>query len=692
MAGKKKNKAIKPIAKIIETDETYIGKPRKYNKRAVKMINHIAKTASSYSSSGACSGTGFSGRGGDVANGMPSFYDPYFEPSTLVLPRDILEINSWCRYFYKYDPYVATAVDMHAELPLSKMRLMPPKSKDKRRSQMILSFFEDMIGNDGLDLYGKLLQIGVEYYKLGNVYPYLQLNEEQTKWEKLTLLDPDYIYLEKLQYTNAIKIELIPNDRLKQIITRGDGDENTGMLSQTLSPVVKDHVLAGKNVPLSAKTTESHVSHIARKMGDYEILGTSLIERNFKALVYKDRLRRSQDAIAVRHLTPKHLISTDNTANNVDVEEIREQVDNALQDPDYAIITNFQLSWELVGTNQGLMQLSSEWEWINEELMLGLMLNKSFVMGEGAFANGQTVLEVLEQRYAIFRGILEDWCETHVFKPIAVLNDFTETKRAYVRNEEGKVVEDDVEVVLYPKIKWNRLNLTDDNQHKQMLAQMVERGFLDVETWLEYFGLDASLIGEKLKKFENTPLDPNYQELQRTIQGEIGRVLGPAMAKVRAEEMGLELATEGEDGGRFGSGYAKGMTKDGSVPIRHTDKPVEGIDDLPQTTKNLYSNIVNELTNKMLNKMSETTEERRVDRSTRSREREHEDAVRNLTVEDKKQRILPNRKDVSNRKTPDMFAENYVDFVKESDIVKKNSINPEATQDSLTYSPVENEF
>lgn len=712
---KSSTKALQPVNQSVVT-ESYVGAPRKYKNSTVKMVNHmsgtlrrgvvsaynphgkeainplyfnsqeIMKTATCYPATGS-GASGYGSRGGDIINSLPSFYDPYFEPSTLVLPRNLLEINSWCRYFYKYDPYVSTAIDMHAELPLSKMRLQPPKCEDKNKSLMILNHYEKMIGTDGIDLYNKLLQVGVEYYKLGNVYPWLQLNQDKTAWEKLTLLDPDYIVIEKLQFTNAMSIELIANDRLREIINRGHTDQRTGVLAETIPEEVRDLVMKGKNIPLSVQINESHVSHITRKMGDYEVLGTSLIERNFKALVYKDRLRRSQDAIAVRHLTPKHLIWTDSNANNVDVEAIREQVEQALIDPDYAIVTNFQINWELVGTNQSLMQLSAEWEWINDELMIGLMLNKSFVMGEGAFANGQTVLEVLEQRYAIYRATLEGWCEHHIFKPIAELNNFKEKRRGYVKDQNGNIVETDVEVLLYPKIKWNRLNLTDDNQHKQLLSQMVERGFLDVESWLEYFGIDAEIIIEKIKRYEGTPLDPNYQSLQQSIQSSIGNILGPAIAKVKAEEMGLELPQDQMSG--FASTDEEPYVKMG---VLHSNS----IEDMPITTQNLYHTLVNAVTKEIMERLGETRDTRQLTRKTRKKQRAVEDAVQENEI-DLEKRVLPPRPDLYKKSKPKLFDANThdIEIIKDSDIVKKNSMMEYLDWDTMTnstYSPVEKEI
>ena len=241
-----------------------------------------------------------------------------------------------------------------------------------------------MCSTEGIDLFNKLLQMGVEYYKLGNVFPFARWSEKRNRWSKLTLLDPDYIELEKLQFTDIMRVDLTPNEQLKKIVNNGPDNPKTGILFKAIPEDVIALIQTGKKIPLNTDPVNgSHVGHIAYKMADYDLVGTGLIERNFKVLIYKDRLRQSQDAIASRHLTPKHLIWADATGM-ADLNLIRDQVDNAFADPDYAIITNYELHWDLIGTSSGLMQLESEWSWINEELLIGLMINKSFLLGEGS--------------------------------------------------------------------------------------------------------------------------------------------------------------------------------------------------------------------------------------------------------------------------------------------------------------------
>ena len=510
----------------------YQGKTRKYDKRLLRVVDNISKSMTK--TANICGG------GANVKNSLPGFYHPEFEPSSILLPRDYREINAWCRYFYKYDPLVSTAIDCHSELPISTIRMTLPMSRDKRKSFKIKEDYEEMCSTEGIDLFNKLLQIGVEHYKLGNVFPFARWSDQKQRWTKLTLLDPDYIELEKLQFTDIMRVDLIPNEQLKKIVSNGPEHVKTGILYKAIPEDLIELVQAGKKIPLNTDPNNgSHIAHIACKMADYDLVGTGIIERNFKTLIYKDRLRQSQDAIAARHLTPKHLIWAE-AAGLADLNQIREQVDNAFADPDYAIITNYQLHWDLIGTSSGLMQLESEWNWINEELLIGMMVNKSFLLGEGSYANGQTVLEVMNQKYSIYRERIESYIIQYLFLPMAKKNDWAEY-------EEGTIKKEKKIKWLYPRIKWNRLNFVDDTQHKQMLSQMVTQGQVDLQTWLECFGLDAETVKERLKRFEGTALDINYFAMMNGASTEAGRLLAPSIAEIRAREMGVSYQSQGEE-------------------------------------------------------------------------------------------------------------------------------------------------
>lgn len=597
-SGMKKNGAMIKFGNdsTIIDSEFYQGKPRKYDRRLLRVVDQMSKTMSK--TANVCGG------GANVKNSLPGFYHPEFEPSSILLPRDYREINAWCRYFYKYDPLVSTAIDSHAELPLSSIKLTLPPSKDKIKTRKIQEEYEEMCSTEGIDLFNKLLQVGVEYYKLGNVFPFARWSEQKSRWTKLTLLDPDYIELEKLQFTDIMRVDLIPNEQMKKIINNGPENPKTGALFKAIPEDVIELVQSGKKIPLNTDPNHgSHVAHITYKMADYDLVGTGIIERNFKTLIYKDRLRQSQDATAARHLTPKHLIWADATGM-ADLNMIREQVDSAFADPDYAIITNYELHWDLIGTSQGLMQLESEWNWINEELLIGLMVNKSFLLGEGSYANGQTVLEVMNQKYSIYRERIESYIIQSLFLPMAKRNDWAEY-------EEGTLKKEKKVKWLYPRIKWNRLNFVDDTAHKQMLAQMVTQGQIDMQTWLECFGLDAETIKDRLKRFEGTPLDINYFTMMNGAASEAGRTLAPAIADLRAQQLGLKFDADASTE-MFASKHEK------------------------------------------ITKTAETRDQREYERSENKKDKKREDILEELEVPLQK-RIKPERTD---QKKVKLFAEN----------------------------------
>ncbi len=616
-------RAVKEPARSLSDDPLYIGPRRRHDKRALRMVQASAG-------------------GVNIQQSGPSFYHPDFEPSSILLPQDQLEKNAWCRHFYKHDPIVATAIDLHAELPLSKIKLSLPKGRDKERNRTILEYFVRMIGNQGCDLFDKLLQIALEYNKIGNVFAWVQLSEDNRWCESVTLLDPDYVTAEKLEWVNRMTAELVPNDNIKSIVEGGPDHPRTGPLYRALPPDIRDTIAAQRNVVLNTDPRRgSHVSHLARKMSDFDKWGVSLVERCFKNLVYKDRLRQAQDAIAARHMTPKHLIYAEG-GGSVDLDQLREQVDAAMNDPDYAIISNYQIVWELIGSAQSFLNVEGEWTYVNDEILIGLQMSKAFLQAEATYAGGQTMLAIMEQRYAMFRTVVEDFVYRSIFTPVCEACGFYEIDR----DESGAEIKN----YLYPQIRWNRLNLTDDTPHKQMLAQMVTEGKVDVGTWLETFGLDPDVVLENIEKEQYTPFDANFQALQQALYASIAEKIAPAMAQKRALEMGIELDSGGDEEGdmpKFGSMPGTHTATDGRVLIDTDGRTEEWV--AKTLAGALSKDAIDQMRLESGRKEAETVEERRVERRNRKMERHVEDARGKFEVKEPPKKKPP-RKDMTRKR------------------------------------------
>ena len=68
--------------------------------------------------------------GGTTSASAGNFYSPELSTDFLELPQSIDEKRNYYRFFYQSHPFVGQAIDLHTELPLSKIRLGMPKAKD----------------------------------------------------------------------------------------------------------------------------------------------------------------------------------------------------------------------------------------------------------------------------------------------------------------------------------------------------------------------------------------------------------------------------------------------------------------------------------------------------------------------------------------------------------------------------------
>ena len=103
-----------------------------------------------------------------------NFYSPELSTDFLELPQSQDEQRNYFRFFYRTDPFVGQAVDLHTELPLSKIRLGVPKSRNRDMAMASLRFCEKWARRTGL--LHRLIEILHEYNLLGEVFVFCEDN------------------------------------------------------------------------------------------------------------------------------------------------------------------------------------------------------------------------------------------------------------------------------------------------------------------------------------------------------------------------------------------------------------------------------------------------------------------------------------------------------------------------------------
>jgi len=555
------DEAPKPVGKVKTKSDA---KSRKVNPAEVKSKVKIAMTA-----------------GGTALGNGGNFYSPELSTDFLELPQSLDEQRNFYRFFYRTDPFVGQAIDLHTELPLSKIRLGLPKAKNKELAHKALAFCEKWAKRVGL--LHRLIEVLHEFNLLGEVFvfcednnpdmpkevthkketvmvgedvieqwqeyedandrAYAWLKKNYRGWTAIRILPPEQIHMESFPFTDQKLIELIPDSKTKSVVERAAlMEDNAVRIVESMPPDVVEAIREGRNIPLNTDPTlGSFVYYMARKKSQYEPRGHSMLERCLRILIYRDKLRQAQTSIASRHMTPIRIVYAEDM-DEIDTEALREQVDMALQDPDYSIIANFQVNWEEMGADGRLLGLDGEYSLTNQQMYAGLGVTESLLSGESSYSGDRIHLEVINTRYMLMREILQDMVEENILKPMCQRMGFVE------EDEDGE------EVVIHPSLSFTRLGLRDNQDTFDALFNLYQKGSLDVDIILELLNIDPETTRNKLQRDLFTLNDSTFNEVLRGIYSGASSALtehSDAIEKI-AKSLGLKYdkpAPEGDGGG-----------------------------------------------------------------------------------------------------------------------------------------------
>jgi hypothetical protein len=528
-------------------------------------------------------GGGFSGNGGPGAVSQASagnFYSPELSTDFLELPQSLNEQWNYYRFFYNNEPFVGQAIDLHTELPLSKVRLARPKAKSRELAEKSLRFCEKWVERIGL--LQRLLEIVHDYFLIGEVFIFCEdanpdmpreirekvvrrvesdgtltetwverddADELAIEWLKknykgltnIRILPPEQVHIQTFPFTDEVIIQLIPDAKTRHVLEMAEqGDRHAQRVVDSMDPVVIDALRRGDNIPLSTDPDGgSFVHYMANKKSQYEPRGHSILQRCLRVLVYFDKLRQAQTSIASRHMTPVRLVYAEDMSES-DTENLRDQIDLALQDPDYSIVTNFQVTWEEMNSNGRLLELAGEYDLISRQLYAGLGVTETLLNGESSYSGDRINLEVINTRYMLLRENVQRLVEQYFFKPMCRRMGFVE------EDEDGDMV------VIYPRLSFTRLALRDNQDTFDALFQLYQKGSLDIETILDLLNIDPVMVKERLERDFATFNDAQFNEVLRSMYGRAGDQLveNSDFVEKLSERLGLEYSKP-EEPGRF---------------------------------------------------------------------------------------------------------------------------------------------
>ena len=469
--------------------------------------------------------------GGTVQFSQPTFFSPVYTPINWQIPSKRREIYQWLRFFYENEPRVAAALDFYARFPMSSGFEL--ECKDRH----VKNYFDNL--NKKLDLERWLRLISHEVHLMGDCFPFLEVQcelcggadplceHEGGSFKRLIVLNPDFVEVFTNPLTPNNSIMLIPDDELKDLVRkRGPGAEN-------LSDDISSMVMAGQPIPLDNLS----VSHLKYGESPYRRYGISMIRRLFPILAYKTKLMTAQWIVAERMIIPIKIVKVgteERPASAQDIANVQTQLATTANDPNLVIVTHHAFDIQWVGAGSQVLQLSNEWDFINQEILDGLGINKMLLNSEGpVYSSAAIGAEVMIQRLEDWRRELKRWVERNIYLPVAKMKGFIEENEW---NEKEFII---------PKIKWNSLNLRDINQERQMILNLFDKGLVSRKRVLEEFDIDPDTESEQMR----------YERVEAMTEQPMG---GEDMGGMGGMEGGLGGAPLDMGGGMGGGGGAPG--------------------------------------------------------------------------------------------------------------------------------------
>lgn len=580
------------VARVRPRPKVKTGKPKRLPKTAAMQMR-MAFGGSALGGVGAGIGTGFGGSslgggplgvglGDTMLGGGGNWYSPELSTDFLELPQALHEQWNYYRFFYRTEPFVAQAINLHTEIPLSKVRLGMPKAKNRKLAEMSLRFCEKWVRRVGL--LEHLMGWVHEYNLIGEVYIFAEdanpempedvryeiireindATDEITErkelrpdadkraaqwmrrnykgWTDIQVLPPEQIHKEEFNFTKRKLFELVPDSKSKDIVQKAlSGDPDAQYIAEDMMPEVVQAIVEGRNVRLNTDPyAGGFLSNLSRKRSPYARFGQSILEPVIRTLVFRDKLRQANTSIASRHMTPIRIVFAEDM-DAQDVEALRDQVDMALMDPDFSIIANFEIRWEEMGSDQRLLDLTGEYDLTDRQMYAGLGVTESLLSGESSYSGDRINLEVINTRYMLLREILQMFIEEKLLKPMCWRMGFIE------EDEDGE------EVVIYPSLTFTRLALRDNADTFDHLFNLYQKGSLPIDIILELLNIDPVMAKEKLERDLFSLNDATFNETLRSVYSEVGRALAENsnVAELIAKKLGLNYEEPPEGGGRF---------------------------------------------------------------------------------------------------------------------------------------------
>lgn len=445
-----------------------------------------------------------------------TFYSPRLTPETWFLPRTRKMMLKWVKIFFDWDPMVHSILMMHARSPLSEFTLGIENPGQ-------VQFLHDSLHREDWDIMDTLYEASLSLKKFGEAIIQGDWNEDEKKWNSMICLDPALIEVEPVPFTSKVRVYVeIPNKYIRLAKSNKPADKEA---KESLPKEVFEAIKKGKKY-IQLDTEGSGEGEDYRPptaimlinktdVGEVGLRGFPPAVPLFKNLVFQDFLRKAQYARAQRFAYPVEQWSVGDTSKDIYPDEaalgdIQTMLKKALATPPYSIVWNTLLKYESHSAVGSLLNIYDDLAYCQENLLIGLGVNKNIVLGEGpSFSSVKTMsMNRLIMDYQTERDRFERFLKYFVLKPLCKAGGYTDM--------DPKTKKEKVKI---PQIHWVKsLDMEKEDEEKKRYMDLWKDGALSSQTLFSIFP------------------DLNFETEVRNLEKEVGSILDGGVRKLPKPE------------------------------------------------------------------------------------------------------------------------------------------------------------
>lgn len=383
-----------------------------------------------------------------------------------------------------------------------------------------------------------------EYLVIGEAAPHCFYDKNKRMWTYVGMHNPDQL---EVIYTPFVKMDPIvrfkPDNRLQQVLS--NMSPQVRAVRESIPPELLHALISGQAIELHPL----NFTFLPRKMHPYDVRGTSIISRMWRALMYEDAIFNASIATARRHAGPIKVAKLGDRASGWIPDPSHEQrllelLAQAELDPHAWIVYHYGIEFDMVGTTDRVMTIDKHWELIERIKLIALGISKAFLHGEVTYASAASGLTVFLQRLMALREHFEtSWILPKFFKPVAVMNKWIKPTPAELahgvrtRRSHNELLEDNRYIT--PELQWAR-----------QLDPSVEQAKITAITALK--GMGVVFSKQYLSSFVGVDWEEQLRERAREAKTE-------ADIMSKSPELQTALMQEQQAGGGGGGGGGAGV-------------------------------------------------------------------------------------------------------------------------------------